>query len=146
MNRNRGGEGFYLVICERIEASGIGKCRPLKFCKLGRSTVCNSDPVSINWYKSSDLGAVGKVVAKMSQRWIPRFGGREAYWWLTKVEQHFKVNQVHENMKLLWVMWPLVREALKIQSFVFKIQKTGSEETYSSRGKPRSNGAEGRSR
>lgn len=39
---------------------------------------------------------------------IPRFDGREDFWWLINVEQYFEAIRVREEEKLSWV-WMALR-------------------------------------
>lgn len=62
---------------------------------------CNSIPVPINWYQSSNLGAVGNCFVNM----MPRFDGSgNSYWWLIKLDEHFRAIGVREEEKVSWVV------------------------------------------
>ena len=64
--------------------------------------------VSINWYQSrSDpkrfFRCAGNFGMTMVADLIPRFDGREAYWWLIQAEQYFG-SRMSEEMKLEWAV------------------------------------------
>ncbi|KAI5387811.1 hypothetical protein KIW84_073776 [Lathyrus oleraceus] len=57
----------------------------------------NSDPE--RFYRCA-----GNFGINMAADMIPRFDGREAYWWLIQAEQYFGSRRMSEEMKLEWTV------------------------------------------